>query len=190
MKRRLLVLVAGLASAVALGAVAADAEGGQNPLDPARGALAMPGQAGPWGISLPSTKAGAPYTIGGIPVCLRSRRSATIDSIKTTGSRDDIRVTNFVVRPMSDELFGAEQVGLSESGVEGGHLVEAPCNGEPGAAELVVEMQKIHAANARVAGLSVTYSTAGHTGRLDIPLHLVLCQSANQDTPDCLALPQ
>jgi hypothetical protein len=188
MRHKSLGLAVALASIAGLAAFSA-AWGAEAP-DASRNALAMPGDSAPWGISLPSTKARAPYTIGGIPVCLRSGQAAVIDDVKATGAQDEIQVTNFVVRPLSDELFGAEQVRLSDAGVVGGHRVDAACSREPGGAELVVEMQKARPGNARIAGLNVTYSTAGRKGSLQVPLHLVLCQAADQETPDCEALPR
>lgn len=142
----------------------------------------------PFGISLPSTRAGQPFAFGSMPVCLSSPGSVTIDRVTATDAIGGLTVDAFAVRPLSANMFGAEQVTLATSGFGGTHEVTGSCSGTPGGAELAVQLTKTSSGHARESGLAVSWHSGSRSGTTNIPAHIVLCQSANLDTPACKPL--
>ena len=138
---------------------------------------------GEFGISLPSTKGGAPYSIGGIPLCRGDVDAAEVVAV----SADDqgLVVTDFAVRPPTLSV-GADQIALDETDFGSGTSVTAPCS-EDRSSELGVEFTKPADTTARTEVLLVEWRAGDRTGVVHIPMHLVLCEHPDQDVPECLA---
>jgi hypothetical protein len=161
---------------------------------PGKPAVIQPGQAGggvifpgdnEFGISLPATLADRPYTIGAIPLCLDGVDGAVVDSV-SPASTDGLTVTGFALRPFPLG-FGADQVSLAEAGFGSGRTVSGQCSAHAGS-ELGVEFTKQQAATARVDGLLVSWHAGSRSGTSLVPLHLVLCEDADENVPSCRAL--
>lgn len=138
-----------------------------------------------FGISLPSTVANQPYTIGAIPLCLDDEERVVIESVVADrGGGLDVRA--FAVR-RGEPGFGAGQISLQEAGFGNDREVREKC-AEGVAAELGVEFAKSTSATARTDGLDVHWRAGDRRGTTHVPLHLVLCEGADQDAPGCRAL--
>jgi len=142
-----------------------------------------------FGISLPSTKAGQAYTFGSLPVCLDKPGTVAIDGITPVGAKGGLAVTAFAARLLSHELYGAEPVRLSSSGFGGSTTVDTTCDSSVGGAEVAVELVKSEATNARMDGITIAWHSSATSGEVTMPFHLVLCQSADQDVPECQSMP-
>ncbi len=140
-----------------------------------------------FGISLPSTNQNEPYTFGSIPVCLRGQGRAVIDRVETLGAQGGMKVDAFAVRPLSSNMFGAEQVALASTGFGSATEVTQDCATAPGGSELAVQLSKTANGNARTRSLLVSWHSDSESGEVTIPGHIVLCQGPDQDIPDCQA---
>jgi hypothetical protein len=138
-----------------------------------------------FGISLPSTVADRPYSIGGIALCVNGASSVQVDEVLPADD-DGIRVTDFAVGPL-DGTFGADQVTLEAAGFPDSRTVHGACADDQGS-QLGVQFSKPTAATARVDGLTVRWHSGEVSGTTTVPLHLVLCEGPDQDVPSCRSL--
>jgi len=144
-------------------------------------AVAFPGGAD-FGISLPSTMADKPYSIGAIALCVNGVDSAIVDSVQP-GPGAALTVSAFAVRPHMG-TFGAEQVSLRAAGFGNGRVVTGQCSAGEGS-EIGVEFTKPGSATARTDGLLVHWHTGSSSGITRVPLHLVLCQGRDPAVASC-----
>lgn len=143
----------------------------------------------PFGASLPSTKAGQAWTFGGMAFCLKIAGQAQIDSVTLTNPQGGIRISGFAVRPLTNNMFGAEPTSLKGSGFNGTNTVTSTCNEAPHGDELAIEVSKDRAADARADGFTVHWHDAGGNGQIQVPFHVVLCQGPDETVSSCKAFP-
>jgi hypothetical protein len=141
----------------------------------------------------PVSTSDAPYTVGGIPLCLDAGSSVVIDDITPVGTAG-ISVTGFAVRPKYSLEFTGAQRSLSAAGFHGGLTVTGACPFENGS-NLGIQFSKPTDATARLDGLVVSWHSPGswhshrQSGTAIVPLHLVLCEGTDVTIPDCRPVP-
>ena len=175
-------LVLGAAAIVAGGLLVGRALGGTE----GWGVVVPGGSGGGFGISLPATEAGRPYTFGAIVLCLAGVDGAVVDSV-TMESGDGLTVTGFALRPLSREGFGAEQVALTDTGFGADRAVRGQCSAGTGS-EMAVEFTKRTAGPARADGLLVHWHGGGRSGTTPVPMQVVLCPGPVEAVSECEAV--
>jgi len=188
------VAVACLAFALAGGCDSASTEDGGSPR------LTVPNFQGPAGVALPGIKAGSPYSLGDLTICLDRPGSVTITKVEPRNPYGGLAVDTFAVIPNPQERgedgFTDQPKALANLGIQTNQpaIVDHPCppttaepdpNGEPQSKSLLLQFSKPTGKTAGDDGLIVKYVSDGQAHTLTIDFTVILCAADDTTTEHC-----
>lgn len=143
----------------------------------------------PAGVSLSHTRAGRPYTLGGLVVCVQGTSAVKVQKVSLGAAEGGLRATAFGVRPQQQTMLGSAQRKVGSIHGFSREPVEARCRDHT-YYELAVTVVKPSTRTARARTLEVTYRSTGggRTGHIRLPFAVGLCAGDSAVEENCASL--
>jgi hypothetical protein len=135
---------------------------------------------------------GAENSFGGMVVCLDRKGQVTITGAKPVNPKGGIRIDQFGVRPSPFWKGGAGIIGqygdLAHNHFKIGRTVDVTCDRKTGRGyEFAVAVSMSDGTEARMTGVEIAYTSAGHHRSLNFPITLFLCPHKIRGSESCRA---
>jgi hypothetical protein len=160
--------------------------------------LVAPGFRGA-GVAYPNAKAGVPYTVGDLIICLDRQGKATIDSVEMIKPTGGLHIDDFAVIPNRMESgqdgFEDDNTPISRLAPKPSHPVvvtracpaswNAPPTANPQSVALLLQYSKPSSKSAAESGIAVHYTSSGHKETLSLTWTLGLCEKETKQNGTC-----
>jgi hypothetical protein len=150
-----------------------------------------PGDVFPAISGLPVPTVDAPISIGAaVVVCLSEPGVATIVAVHPVEGTETFEIQDFATRP-NPSLVGEDQLGekrgtLQKAGFDpDAHDVDAVCDDGGSGYELGVQLARTGPGPAFSHGFDIDWESGENSGRLRIPLSVILCDARTAQIPRC-----